>query len=408
MRLELKEKQKITKMLSRRYQKVRKKEKVKILDEYIRLTKYNRAYGSYLLNNWGKKIRVITPVGDMVFVMGKRSKKKTKDRKKVYGKETLKPLKKLWIISGMICGKLLKKFIKDNLELLRKFGEIKVNKKEWEKLLSISPATIDRMLSEEKKRLELKARSGTKPGTLLKKNIPIRTFAQWDKKKPGFLEIDLVSHNGGDPRGEFIQTLNGTDINTTWTETVAVKNKAQVYVFEGIQDIRGRLPYRLLGIDSDNGSEFINHELYRYCVKEKITFTRSRANKKNDNCYVEQKNYSIVRKTVWYYRYEGVVELELLNKIYRNLRLMTNYFIPTMKLVSKERIGGKVIRKYDKPQTPYDRVLESPYVKKEKKEELKKEREKLNPAQIRRELIKLQNRLIKEVIARKKRMAKAA
>ncbi|MCP4649795.1 MAG: transposase family protein [PVC group bacterium] len=407
MRLKLQERQKITQMLSGRYQKARKKEKVKILDEYIELTQYNRAYASYLLNNWGKKIWVNTEKENLVYVLGKRKKKERVNRKRYYGNETLNPWKKVWIISGMICGKLLKKFIEDNLDLLRGYEEIQVDKKERAKLLKISPATIDRMLSPEKKKLELKARSSTKPGTLLKHKIPIRTFAQWDEKRPGFFEIDLVSHNGGDPRGEFIQTLDATDVYTTWTETEAVLNKAQVYVFQGIKKIRSRLSYKMLGMDSDNGGEFINDELYRYCVKEKLTFTRGRANRKNDNCYVEQKNYSIVRKTVGYYRYEGEEDLKLLNDIYEHLRLITNYFIPTMKLVKKERFGGKVTRKYDKPKTPYERVLESKHIEKEEKEMLKKVREKLNPAQLRRDMVKLQNKLFKTVQTRK-RTAKAA
>lgn len=333
MRLTMKEKQKVAEVLSRKYQKAGKKEKGNILNEFIGLSGYNRSYASYVLSNWGNKVRV----GKTLFVLGRRRKKRISPRKKFYGADLMKPLKKIWGISGMICGKLLKKFIKDNLDLLVGFNEMKVDKVQREKLLSMSPATIDRMLSEEKKRRQLKARSGTKPGTLLKNNIPIRTYADWDEKRPGFFEMDLVSHNGGNPRGEFIQTLDMTDVNTCWTETVAVKNKAQVYVFNGIKKIRSRLPYDILGLDSDNGSEFINDELYRYCVKEEITFTRSRSNRKNDNCFVEQKNYSIIRKTVGYCRYEGAEDLRLLNEIYRILRLLTNYCIPTMKLKEKTR-----------------------------------------------------------------------
>jgi hypothetical protein len=402
MRLALKEKQKIAELLSRKYQKAGKKEKGKILNEFVELSGYNRFYASFVLNNWGKKVRV----GDMVFILGRRKKKVSK-RGKFYGDDLLKPLKTIWAISGMICGKLLKKFIEDNLGILINYDEIKVDEVQKEKLLSISPATIDRMLSKQKKKQELKARCGTKPGTLLKKNIPIRTYADWDEKRPGFFEIDLVSHNGGDPRGDFIQTLDATDINTCWTETEAVKNKAQVYVYKAIKNIRSRLPYDMLGLDSDNGSEFINNELYRYCVKDKITFTRSRANRKNNNCFVEQKNYSIVRKTVGYYRYEGEAELKLLNEIYRHLRLLTNYFIPTMKLEKKVRNGSSVSRKYDKPRTPYERVLESSYIEESEKEKLREIRKKLNPAKLRREMVRLQNKLYKMVMARNKKKVAA-
>ena len=404
MRLELKERQKITGLMSGRYQKAGKKEKGRILDEYVELTGQNRAYASYLLNNWGQKIRV----GDTVYILGRRKKKKPVEKKRLYDENVFRPLKKLWLISGMLCGKLMWKFIEDNLDLLTDHGEIEVSEDQREKLLRISPATIDRMLSLEKKKLEMKARSGTKPGTLLKKSIPIKTFADWNESLPGFLEMDLVSHNGGNPRGEFIQTLDVTDVCTCWTETEAVINKAQVFVFKAIKKIRARMPFKVLGLDADGGGEFINDQLYRYCGKEEITFTRSRPNRKNDNCHIEQKNYSIVRKTVGYYRYEGEEDLKLLNEIYKRLRLMTNFFIPTMKLEKKIRNGSSVYRKYDQPRTPYKRVLESPHIAESVKEELIEMRKGLNPAALRREMVKLQNNLYKRVTSRGKRNLKAA
>lgn len=201
--------------------------------------------------------------------------------------------------------------------------------------------------------------------------------------------------------------FDATDICTTWTETEAVKNKAQVYVFKGTKNVRERIPFEMLGIDSDNGGEFINDQTYRYCKKERITFTRSRPLRKNDNCFVEQKNYSVVRKTVGYQRYEGEEDLELLNEIYKRLRLITNYFTPSMKLIRKERIGSRVIKKYDIPKTPYQRVLESEYKSDDVKEKLKKERAKLNPAKLRREMLRLQKKLF-ETAQKKKRYRKAA
>lgn len=207
MRLTMKEKKKLTAMLSKRYQKSAKKEKKKILDEFIQVTKYNRAYASYLLNNWGKKIYIRYGNESLVFVLGERKKKSNRIKEKIYGEDILKLLKKIWGISGLLCGKLLNVYISDNLEILKGCGEIKLKREQREKLLKISPATIDRLLSAEKKKLELKARAGTKPGTLLKNKIPIRTYAEWNEQRPGFFELDLVSHNGGDPSGEFIQTL---------------------------------------------------------------------------------------------------------------------------------------------------------------------------------------------------------
>jgi hypothetical protein len=200
--------------------------------------------------------------------------------------------------------------MKEIVKKLESFGEISLNDDIREKLLKMSASTIDRMLSGERKKHRLRGRLNTQPGTLLKHQTPIRTFSVWDEGKPGFMEIDLVGHDGGDGRGEFMQTLDVTDVHTTWTETQAVKNKAQVWVFEALKDIRERLLFEVLGIDSDNGSEFINHELYRYCEQEGITFTRSRSYRKNDNCFVEQKNYSIVRRAVGYFRYDTEEEFE--------------------------------------------------------------------------------------------------
>ncbi|WP_083816150.1 integrase catalytic domain-containing protein [Thermodesulfobium narugense] len=213
-----------------------------------------------------------------------------------------------------------------------------------------------------------KGKTYTKPGSLLKSQIPIRTFSEWDESIPGYLEIDLVGHEGGDLRGEFIQTLTAVDICTGWIEIDALRNKAQRWVFESIDEIKKRLPFKLFGIDSDNGAEFINHQPHRYCVENNITFTRSRKYRKNDNCYVEQKNYSVVRKYVGYFRYDREVELITLKRLYESLRLYINFFQPVMKQISKERIGSKVTKKYDKARTPYQRILENPGVEKIDKE----------------------------------------
>jgi hypothetical protein len=202
-------------------------------------------------------------------------------------------------------------------------------------LARISPATIDRRLAVDRAGMNGKGRSGTKPGGLLKHQIPIRTFADWDDDRPGFVEIDLVGHEGGNPRGEFCQTLTMTDIATGWTEPFAVRNKAQRWVFEGLRRCRQRLPFRLLGIDSDNGQEFINANLHTYCFYESITFTRGRVSNKNDNCYVEQKNWSVVRHAVGYRRYDTTEELATLNALYDQLRLMINYFTPSAKLTAR-------------------------------------------------------------------------
>jgi len=215
------------------------------------------------------------------------------------------------------------------------------------------------------------------------------------EKVPGFFEVDLVSHDGGAVRGDFAQSLNFTDIATGWVEMVAVKNKAQVWVFAGIKSIKERLPFSILGIDSDNGSEFINAHLLRYCEEEHITFTRSRPYRKNDSCFVEQKNWSVIRRTVGYSRYDSDKELAILNKLYGYLRLYVNFFQPVRKLIKKERIGSKITKTYDEAKTPYRRVLASPDIEDEIKMKLKNQYDMLNPTELKRKITKLQNKLLK-------------
>jgi hypothetical protein len=391
MRLTMKERRSVTALVAKRYQKTTKKDKGTILGEYTQLTGYNRCYAAFLLRNHGRRMRISN---NTVFV-GECRKKVKRTRDRTYDEQVVRVLKRVWQIMGSICGKRLEPALKEVIPILERYKEIKLDKAVREKLSKISAATIDRVLALERKKRSLRQRSRTKPGTLLKHQIPIRTFCEWDEKSPGFVEIDLVGHEGGDASGEYIQTLDMTDVCTGWTETQAVKNKARVWVFEALKEIRKHLPFKLLGIDSDNGSEFINDHLYSYCEEEKITFTRARAYRKNDNCYVEQKNYSIVRRAVGYNRYDTPQQLRLLNQLYSRLRLYTNYFQPVMKLEEKIRVGSKVKKRYDQPRTPYRRVLESPLVDKERKKKLNQEYAKLNPAELRRQISSLQIKLRK-------------
>lgn len=393
MRLTMRERKRVTAITAPRYQRAQKKHKGIILDEFITLTGYTRCYASYVLRAHGKKVRV---TGDMV-VEGDVRKRVKRTRKKTYDRNVGKALTKIWGIMDCICGKRLAPMLKEVIRILERYKEIKLDRDTRKKLYKVSAATIDRLLAEERKKQMLKGRSHTKPGTLLKNQIPIRTFSEWDDRRPGFVEIDLVGHDGGDARGEFAQTLDVTDVCTGWTETQAVRNKAQIWVFEALKDIRGRLPFELMGIDSDNGSEFINHHVLRFCSEEKITFTRTRSYRKNDNCFVEQKNYSVVRRAVGYYRYDTGEELKILNELYGYLRLYTNFFQPAMKLMEKTRVGSRVTKKYDKPRTPYQRVLESPHVPEDRKEQLRKQYATLNPAALKRTITKLQQKLVKMV-----------
>jgi len=266
--------------------------------------------------------------------------------------------------------------------VLERHKEIHLSEETKALLLGMSRATIDRCLKGarfEKRR----GLSTTKPGTLLKNAITVRKWNEWDDARPGFLEMDLVAHCGESVEGIYLNTLTATDISTGWTECFALPNKTQAAVSQAISELRQRLPFPLLGIDSDNGSEFINDTLYRYCMTEHITFTRSRPYKKNDQAHVEQKNWSIVRHTVGYDRWETPEEQALLASIYSDLRLYVNFFQPVLKLIGKVQVDGKTIKQYDQASTPFRRVLAADQVSAAVKLSLTNQFVYLNPAQLR-------------------------
>ena len=266
--------------------------------------------------------------------------------------------------------------------MLERHNELQLRSETKALLLQMSRSTIDRCLQP----VRFERRRGlstTKPGSLLKKAIPVRTYAQWDDARPGFVEMDLVAHCGDTVAGQYLNTLNVVDISTGWTECLAVYQKTQHAVFQAILLLRQRLPFPLLGIDSDNGGEFINDILYRYCKSEQITFTRSRPYKKNDQAHVEQKNWSVVRHLIGYDRFETQEELNLLNAIYADLRLYVNFFQPVLKLIGKEQIDGRTVKRYDLAATPFRRVLASDDVSMDVKARLTGLYFELNPVTLR-------------------------
>jgi hypothetical protein len=334
-------KRELVEVVHPRYLKATKAVKQQIMDEFIAATGYHRKYANRLLKH-GLKPRGYKRSG----------------RRKVYQGEVVKVLEQIWEICGRICSKRLHPFLPEIVTVLERNGEIQTTPEIKHLLLRMSRSSIDRCL--QKARFEKhKGLSTTKPGTLLKKAIPVRTWHDWDENLAGFLEMDLVAHCGSSAEGQFLYTLTATDVSTGWTECFALPNKTQIVVSKTISGMRTRLPFPLLGIDSDNGSEFINDLLYRYCLEEKITFTRSRPYRKNDQAHVEQKNWSVVRHTVGYDRLESEEEQLLLDEIYADLRFYVNFFQPVLKLVEKIYVDGKVIKKYDQATTPYRRVLAS-------------------------------------------------
>ncbi len=387
------ERQAVTKEMLKRYRRGSKGDKGRVLDELCALTGWHRDHARRALRHAGR---------------GPAPPRARPARPRRYGPELQAPLEKVWATYGGPCGKRLAPYMAEGIEALERFGELTLTEQVRERLVHMSAATIDRRLAGARRRLGVRGRSGTKPGTLLKRHIPVRTFADWDEHRPGFLEVDLVAHDGGVARGDYCQSLDATDVATGWTEPAALKNKAQVWVFEELKRIRSVLPFPLLGVDSDNGAEFINHELFRYCQAEKITFTRGRAHHSNDGCFVEQKNWTVVRQHVGYARYDTDAELEVLRELYSHLRLWVNYFCPVMKLREKVRDGAKLTRRYDTARTPYRRVLDSPYVAPAAKRRLQAEYVRLNPVALQREIGRCQDELLRLGRLKERRRRKEA
>lgn len=350
------------------------KEKKALLDGFVTATGFCRKYAISLLT------KGLTPT------------KRPKEHKRKYDQDVLKALITLWEVSNRICSKRLIPFLPSLIRQMEICGHLELSDETKEKLLSLSPATADRLLKPQRHKTG-RGKSTTRAGSLLKKHIPIRTFADWNNVKPGFLEADLVAHCGQSARGQFLNTLTMTDIATGWTELIALPTKSSDYVLQGVLAVKYLLPFEMLGFDSDNGSEFINRNMVEFCASKQITFTRSREYRKNDQAHVEEKNGSIVRRFVGYDRYEGVRSWQILSSLYRLLRLYANFFQPCLKLVSKERDGARVYKQYDKALTPYERALSSKYISSLKRSKLQAKFEVLDPLILLKEIQRRQAQL---------------
>ena len=402
MRLDMKTRKKICGKIYRRYQKAGKKGKGEILDEYAQMLECNRDYLAHVLTNWGKTRYAVLGSKPVKFV----AKEPAKGRQKAPGgKKTGRPekfhqafatmLKAVWELFDCQCGKLLAPLIRGMIDALA--AEFKLDKEMRALFETASPATIDRKLRHEKARYRLKGISRTKPGSLLKSHIPIRVCFAWDERRPGFFELDTLAHCGTRNSGQFCQTLTITDVGSGWTEVCPLLNDAHRWVKEQVAQTRGSLPFPMLGIDSDNGNEFISKQLLEWCIRNNIKFTRSRPYRKNDNCFVEQKNYDAVRKTVGYDRFEGEKAVKALADVYRFLNPLLNYWYPTMRLIAKEKLpSGKYKKIYEKdPKPPYRRLLESPDLSDDCKAELRRRAGRFNPIDLKRHMDEARYRLLK-------------
>jgi hypothetical protein len=359
----------VIKKIVTRYRTAIKKYKSSILDEFCEICGYSRKYAIWKLNHYDLN----------------KLKRKTGRPAKYNNPRIYEALKQIWITADFACGKRLKFMIPEWLPFIDLLDD-----EEEKLLLTMSASTIDRVLKYYRVKLDMKLRCSTKPGTLLRNSIPI-SGAQWNIQKPGYIEVDSVVHCGTSMAGDYACTVNSVDLASGWGEQRATFNLGGHAVLEKIKDIEKSLPFPLLGLDSDCGGEYINYGLRDYLLErdKPVEFTRSRPYKKNDNAHIEQKNWTHVRKLIGYARIDNPKAVELLNDLYKNeWSLFYNYFIPSFKLISKERIGSKVIKKHDKPKTPYQRLLESEFISEEKKQELRNIYETLNPFDLKKIIAK--------------------
>jgi hypothetical protein len=294
-----------------------------------------------------------------------------------------------------MCGKRLVPAIRSLLPVYQRWGEIRVGQKVAQKLLSMSAATADRLLRPERQKLRTsRGTRHTRPAaSALLRQIPLRSFDEWDRGVLGQFQADLVGHDGGNSQGEFAFTCTLIELSVGWSELRPLPNKARVWVRKALEDICGHLPIPMIALGTDTGSEFVNNHFFSYCQSHHIQFTRARPYRKNDNCFVEEKNNSLVRHTVGYLRYDTPEELALLQAIYQRQTLLTNYFYPCMKLAGKSRRGARVYRRHDTPRTPCQRLLERADVSAQVKQTLQATYDALNPAALKRELTHLQEQL---------------
>jgi hypothetical protein len=322
-----------------RYRRAGRAEKGQILDEFVAATGYHRKHALRLFRQGPPAPRA-----------GHGG------RPRQYDAGVIGALREVAEASDWLCGKRLAPFLGELVPALEREGALAVEPAVRERLVRMSAASIDRHLRPFRLQRRPSGLSTTKPGSLLKQQVPVHTYTPWDEQRPGFVEIDLVAHCGTTTAGFYLNTLTVTDVATGWTECVGVWGKGQAAVFAALEQARARLPVPLLGIDSDNGPEFLNAHLVRWCAQETVTFTRSRPYWKNDQAHVEQKNWSIVRRLLGYDRYESEAALAALQAVYEALHLWINHWQPVLKLIAKEREGAKVRKRYDTARTPYQRV----------------------------------------------------
>jgi len=388
MGLTMREKKAIVAQISERYRKASKKNKKGILNEFVQITGYNRKYAIRILGQFALQDALVFVDGQPVRIKPeKRPKPKNRQGKRKYTDETIRCLRKLWAFYWFKCGKYLAPIIREQLPflLMHRKPNFHITPEIAAQLLQISPAQIDRYLKADKDALRGKGLPGTRLGeAALRKRIPIRThYSDVERNTPGFMQMDTVHHCGDSDSGEFLLTLTATDVFSGWTKLFALPNKAHKWALESMQALPSLLPFPLIELHSDNGSEFINRDTINWRnVAKTILITRSRPHHKNDNCFAEQKNGAVVRSYVGYARFDTPQEYDALRRVYESLYPLLNFFIPSKKLLSKTSLGSKTMKQYEKPTTPFQRLLQSPDIPQKLKDQLLQQRTLLNPVDL--------------------------
>jgi len=360
--------------LLKEYERADDSGRTRLLDEAQKRTGYNRKY----------LIRVLSPTARPRAVKRRRRKRTAE-----YGAAVSTALVTLWDIFEQPCGQRLVAILKSELGRLRRLGEVRCSDRVAEQLQQISASTIDRLLRREKRVRLLRRNRNPNAQRLIYQKVPVKVAADWDTNQVGNLQVDFVAHCGRSTGGDYIHTLSAVDIATNWWEGQAIPVRSQHATRDGLNQMRPRFPFRIRELHPDNDSTLVNDLLWDWCRQARIRLSRSRPYKKNDNAWIEQKNWTHVRKVVGYRRYDQLSELRLLNQIYALLRLYKNFCLPTIKLKSKTRVGGRMHRSYDQPLTPYQRLMKSKQIRRQVKAELRSVYDSLNPAELHRQLTAL-------------------
>jgi hypothetical protein len=360
----------------------------------VDLTGYCRKYAGWLLRNYGRK-RVVRDVDGelLLLVVGRKNKRRQSVRPRKYDQAVREQLVFIWDAFGL-CGKRMKEAIVDLIPALIARGHFEGGSAVHKKLLEISAATIERFLKEERAKYGLKGISHTKASSILKAQIPIVISSELNTEEPGHYQIDLVGHEGGNPNGHFAFSLNAVELSSGWIEPRVVLNEAQRWTKEAMMSVKAEAPVPIVSLHSDNDSAFINERLQRWCAENRILYTRGRPYHSNDTCYIEQKNYDIVRQAVGYFRYETDEEIQLIGELYENLRPLVNFFLPSAKLIEKTRDGSRIRRRYDRPQSPFRRLLANEALATAVKIKLRAQRRALDPFELKANIGRIQDRLI--------------